>query len=147
MTRPKFVNRRAGYLVKRVQVALRVAMDRALESEGLTTPQYAVLSALQKAPGLSNAELARRAFVTPQTMIRIVSSLEERGLVTRVEHPSHGRILETRLAAAGQKAVNACHQRVKRVENRMEGDLSETERRTLVDLLERCAVALGEGDE
>ena len=147
MTRPKFVDRRAGYLVKRVQVALRVAMDRALESEGLTTPQYAVLSALQKAPGLSNAELARRAFVTPQTMIRIVSSLEERGLVTRVEHPSHGRILETRLAAAGQKAVNACHQRVKRVENRMEGDLSETERRTLVDLLERCAVALGEGDE
>lgn len=147
MTRPKFVDRRAGYLVKRVQVALRVAMDRALESDGLTTPQYAVLSALQKAPGLSNAELARRAFVTPQTMIRIVSSLEERGLVTRVEHPSHGRILETRLAAAGQKAVNACHQRVKRVENRMEGDLSETERRTLVDLLERCAVALGEGDE
>lgn len=147
MTRPKFVDRRAGYLVKRVQVALRVAMDRALESKGLTTPQYAVLSALQKAPGLSNAELARRAFVTPQTMIRIVSSLEERGLVTRVEHPSHGRILETRLAAAGQKAVNACHQRVKRVENRMEGDLSETERRTLVDLLERCAVALGEGDE
>lgn len=147
MTRPKFVDRRAGYLVKRVQVALRVAMDRALESEGLTTPQYAVLSALQKAPGLSNAELARRAFVTPQTMIRIVSSLEERGLVTRVEHPSHGRILETRLAAAGQKAVNACHQRVKRVENRMEGDLSETERQTLVDLLERCAVALGEGDE
>lgn len=147
MTRPKFVDRRAGYLVKRVQAALRAAMDRALESEGLTTPQYAVLSALQKAPGLSSAELARRAFVTPQTMIRIVSGLEERGLVTRVEHPSHGRILETRLAAAGQKAVNACHQRVKRVENRMEGDLSETERRTLVDLLERCAVALGEGDE
>lgn len=128
-------------------MALRVALDRALESEGLTAPQYAVLSALQKAPGLSNAELARRAFVTPQTMIRIVSSLEERGLVTRVEHSSHGRILETRLAAAGQKAVNACHQQVKRVENRMEGNLSKTERRTLVDLLERCAVALGEGDE
>jgi hypothetical protein len=29
----------------------------------------------------------------------------------------------------------------------MEGDLSETERRTLADLLERCAVALGEIDE
>ena len=147
MSKSKFVDRRAGYLVKRVQVALRSAMDRALLSEDLTTPQYAVLSALQKAPGLSNAELARRSFVTPQTMIRIVASLEDKGLVTRVAHPSHGRILEASLTAAGEKTVNACHQRVKRVENRMEGDLSETERRTLADLLERCAVALGESDE
>ena len=147
MSKSKFVDRRAGYLVKRVQVALRSAMDRALLSEDLTTPQYAVLSALQKAPGLSNAELARRSFVTPQTMIRIVASLEDKGLVTRVEHPWHGRILEASLTAAGEKTVNACHQRVKRVENRMEGDLSETERRTLADLLERCAVALGESDE
>ena len=147
MSKSKFVDRRAGYLVKRVQVALRSAMDRALLSDDLTTPQYAVLSALQKAPGLSNAELARRSFVTPQTMIRIVASLEDKGLVTRVEHPWHGRILEASLTAAGEKTVNACHQRVKRVENRMEGDLSETERRTLADLLERCAVALGESDE
>ena len=147
MSKSKFVDRRAGYLVKRVQVALRSAMDRALLSEDLTTPQYAVLSALQKAPGLSNAELARRSFVTPQTMIRIVASLEDKGFVTRVAHPSHGRILEASLTAAGEKTVNACHQRVKRVENRMEGDLSETERRTLADLLERCAGALGESDE
>jgi DNA-binding MarR family transcriptional regulator len=97
-----------------------------------------------EAPGLSNAELARRSFVTPQTMIRIVAGLEDKGLVTRVEHPSHGRILEVSLTAAGEKTVNSCHQRVKRVEHRMEGDLSETEGRTLADLLERCAVALGE---
>jgi DNA-binding MarR family transcriptional regulator len=147
MSTSKFVDSRVGYLVKRVQAALRSAMDRALLPQDLTTPQYAVLSALQKAPGLSNAELARRSFVTPQTMIRIVSSLEEKGFVTRVEHPSHGRILTTTLSAAGQKAVNACHQSVKRVENRMESDLSETERRTLADLLARCAVALGEVDE
>ena len=83
MSKSRFVDRRAGYLVKRVQVALRSAMDRALLSEDLTTPQYGVLSALQKAPGLSNAELARRSFVTPQTMIRIVASLEDKGLVTR----------------------------------------------------------------
>jgi hypothetical protein len=29
----------------------------------------------------------------------------------------------------------------------MQGELSETERRTLADLLERCAGALGESDE
>jgi hypothetical protein len=48
----------------------------------------------------------------------------------------------------GFKALNACHQRVKRVENRMENDLiSETERHTLADLLERCALSLGESDD
>jgi DNA-binding MarR family transcriptional regulator len=49
---------------KRVQAGLRSGMDRALETKGLTTPQYAALSALERESGLSNAELARRSFVT-----------------------------------------------------------------------------------
>jgi len=35
---------------------------------GVTTPQYSVLSAIAAYPGVSNARLARLAFVTPQTV-------------------------------------------------------------------------------
>jgi DNA-binding MarR family transcriptional regulator len=138
------MDRRVGYLLKRAQAALRAEMDKGLGRHGLTTPQYAALSALESAPGLSNAELARRSFVTPQTMIRIVAGLEEKGLVTRKDHPSHGRILEATLTTAGARAVKNCHAIVNGVEERMLSGLPDGERQTLARLLETCAHALGQ---
>jgi DNA-binding MarR family transcriptional regulator len=146
MSRETFVDRRIGYLLKRAQAALRAEMDERLARHGLTTPQYSALAALDIAPGLSNAELARRSFVTPQTMIRIVAGLEEKGLVTRSEHASHGRILEATLTANGRRVVRVCHEVVNGVERRMLDALSEAERNTLARLLVSCADAL-EGNE
>jgi hypothetical protein len=60
---------RVGYQLKRAEHALRLEMDGALRDMGLTTPQYAALSVLGDEPGLSGAELARRCFVTPQTIM------------------------------------------------------------------------------
>jgi len=134
---------RIGYMLKRVQAALRGRMDEELGPQGLTGPQYAVLSALEREPGLSNAELARRAFVTPQTMVRIVENLEARGLLVRHAHPSHGRLLPASLTRRGERLVAAGHAGVGEVERRMLASLAEEERRQLLDLLLRCAVALG----
>ena len=58
-------HKKIGYQLKRLQSLLRARMDAALDERGLTTPQYAALSAIEAAPGLSNAALARRSFVTP----------------------------------------------------------------------------------
>ena len=60
---------RLGYVLKIAQHALRLMMDKQLESVGLTTPQYNVLAAVQSEPGISNATLARAAFVTAQSMV------------------------------------------------------------------------------
>ena len=133
---------RAGYALKRLQVALRTRMDDVLSHEGLTTPQYSALSALEQEAGLSNAELARRSFVTPQTMIRILDLLEAAGLLARVAHPTHGRVLQVVLTEAGQARVAACHAGVNAVEAQMLGPLSTAERVQLNDLLGRCAEAL-----
>jgi hypothetical protein len=43
-------------------------LPSATRGHGATLAQYAVLTALDEEPGLSSAGLARRAFVTPQTM-------------------------------------------------------------------------------
>ena len=134
---------RIGYMLKRVQAGLRGRMDEALGPQGLTGPQYAVLSALERAPGLSNAELARRAFVTPQTMVRIVEHLEGSGLLVRHAHPSHGRLLPASLTRRGERLVAAGHAGVAEVEGQMLAGLAEEERRQLLDLLLRCAVSLG----
>ena len=53
-----------GYHMKRAQHALRIEMDEALREVGMTTAQYAALSTLEAATGLSAAELARGSSVT-----------------------------------------------------------------------------------
>ncbi len=140
------VEDRVGYLLKEAQHALRTAMDRALRERGLTTPQYAVLSALDNQPGLSNAELARRAFVTPQTMNAIVVLLERAGLVERRPHARHGRVLTTVLTPVGADLVLSSHEAVGRVEEQMLAPLSDAERAQLARLLSTCAKAFRTGN-
>lgn len=78
-------------------------------------------------------------------MIRIVTGLAERGLITRKEHPTHGRILPAALTPEGLRKVQACHAMVLDVERRMLAPFSGSERRTLAQLLQKCAEALSEG--
>ena len=131
-----------GYLLKRAQHALRTEMDRSLNLQGLTTPQYVVLAALESYPGISSAELARRCFVTPQTMFRLVAGLTQRGLVSRRALPTHGRSLPADLTPEGLRKVRACHSRATEVERRMLAPLSGVERRLLARMLRECAEAL-----
>jgi len=131
-----------GYLLKNAQQALRAAMDTALRGLGITTPQYAALTFLDESPGLSSAQLARRAFVTPQTMNRIVANLEAAGLIARGPHPELGRVLQASLTPQGRKLLTECHRRVQQVESQMVADLTPAERQQLAGLLQRCADAL-----
>jgi DNA-binding MarR family transcriptional regulator len=76
-----------------------------LAAHGLSVAEFTCLSVLHRAPGLSNAELARRSLVTPQSMNEVLSKLELRGLIERRSAPEHGRILRTELTTAGQALI------------------------------------------
>jgi DNA-binding MarR family transcriptional regulator len=133
---------RVGYELKRAQQAFCLVVDEALRQVGLTTAQYAVLGFLEDAGALSSAELARRCYVTPQTMNQLVASLDARGLIRRAAHPWHRRILQTSLTEQGRLLVAQAHQLVGAVEARMTAGLSEGERQQLIALLDACATAL-----
>lgn len=131
-----------GYELKRAQHALRLRLDEALRGLGLTAPQYAVLAALQAGPGLSGAELARRGFVTPQTMNGILTTLEGRGLVERRAHPVHGRILQAHLTEEGGKLAERADRASEEVNRRMLSGLNAEERRRFLEALRGCVGAL-----
>lgn len=133
---------RIGYQLKRAHQTFCQVVDEALRQVGLTTSQYAVLGFLEDTGALSSAELARRCYVTPQTMNQLVAGLEARSLVHRVAHPSHRRILPTSLTEQGRRVVAAAHELVGAVEARMTAELSEDERHQLTRLLDACATAL-----
>jgi DNA-binding MarR family transcriptional regulator len=117
-------------------------MDEALRGLGLTTPQYAALSALEAEPGMSGAQLARWAFVTPQTMNGILTNLEGRALISRRPHPEHGRILMAFLTASGQESLREAHRAVVEIEESMLSGLTEGDRAQLATTLRQLADAL-----
>jgi len=85
----------------------------------LTTPQYAVLAFLEVEAGASNAALARRVFVTPQTMQAILVALERSGFVARTPHPEPGRVQTTELTALGRGVLEAASGIVADAETRL----------------------------
>jgi DNA-binding MarR family transcriptional regulator len=127
----------AGYLIKEVQHLMRRRMDQALEHLSVTTPQFAALTWLQRAPGLSNAELAQRCFVTPQTMNLIVQKLEERGQVVRAGAPSHRKRLPLALTAEGASVLGRAQSELVQVERGLLGVLSKKELQALVSALKK----------
>ncbi len=113
-------------------------LDKALRELGLTTPQYATLSALEESPGLSGAALARHSFVTPPTMNGIVTNLETTGLVVRRSHPKHGRVLQAYLTEEGVGLVVQAHRVVEAIEERI---LSARARKSDAGLWMGCVVS------
>ena len=137
---------RLSYRLKRTQHALRTRSDRALAPIGVTTPQYVALATLDDTPRLSAADLARRCFVTQQTMNAMVLDLERRGLLARRAHPAHARILETTLTPRGTALLRRARTRVLAIDDRMTAGLSPSERTQLGELLDRCAEALDDSE-
>lgn len=138
------VENRLGYLLKQTQHRLRAVMDEQLAELELTTPQYAALVGVEEEPGLSNAKLARRCFVTPQTMHRIVGRLEKADRLRRSPHPDHGRIQQLYLTPAGRSLLKSAHRVVRAIEKKMTAALSPQETRHAARALRKCLAALEE---
>lgn len=119
-------------------------MDELLQPLSLTAPQYNVLSAVQLNPGISNAMLARGAFVTAQSMHGIVANLEHLGLIKREVHPTHGRIRRSQLTANGRDLLEKAHAVLGGIDKTMTLGFNDTERKLLRCLLEKCAENLSE---
>ncbi|MBW0116682.1 MarR family winged helix-turn-helix transcriptional regulator [Pseudonocardia abyssalis] len=127
-----------GYVLKQVASALRSGMDAALRPLDLTVPQYACLELLGQRPGLSNAELARGAFVTRQSMNGVLRGLQDRGLVTRADTADHGRARPAELTDTGRTRLTAASVAVHAVEEDLLRPLPPERRRRLLDDLTAC---------
>lgn len=133
------------YAVKQVELAVRAHLDELLRPSGTTVLQYTALTVLARRDGLTSAELARNAFVTPQSMGDLVTALERRDLVTRHRDPRHARRLLISLTPAGQDLLVRMESQVRALEERMLGELTAGERTELRDYLNRCRSALADG--
>ncbi len=127
-----------GYVLKQVHASLRTAMDETLRPLDLTVPQYACLELLGQDPGLSNSELARRAFVTRQSMNLVLRRLQERGLLTRPDQAPYGRALPSELTQDGLDILRQASIAVRAVEKQLFAPLAPEQQRRLREDLAAC---------
>jgi DNA-binding MarR family transcriptional regulator len=143
--RVKAARLRLSYVIARLDRAVRRGIEERLAPFELTVPQFTALSVLLRRSGLSNAQLARRSYITPQSMHDVVLALERRGLVQRRQDPAHKKILRTTLTAKGRRVVERCEAAVAAMEDEMLGALDLDARERLIYDLASCVHALGAG--
>ncbi len=131
-----------GYLVKQVQAEFKVKMDGVLSRYDLTASSYAALFHLEagERDEMSNADLAREAWVTPQTMHRISTRLAEDGFIE--EASREGRAVKYRITEEGLEKFQAADDEVKRLEAAMLAGLDEGDVEKLREGLRVCMVNL-----
>jgi DNA-binding MarR family transcriptional regulator len=131
-----------AYLLRQAHAATRLAMERALADVGVTPPQFVVLTMLRAYPGLSGAELARVALLTPQTVGVIIRNLERDGAIRKTAHPVHGRVLQWTLTRRGNTLLGKCRRHANALERRLTTGLSAKAQVTVRRWLSKIATDL-----
>ena len=136
-----------GFLLKSLQHTLRQRIDEALRKQGveLSFAQFAALFNLHSDSGVTGARLARRAFVSAQTMNSALRALEQDGYIERRPHPQSRRADSWSLTEAGLTELKRARQVGQSVFERMLSTFNTKETAAFEDYLRRCIVAL-DGD-
>lgn len=133
-----------AYLLRQAQAATRLTLERRFAGLGVTPPQFAVLTMLRAYPGLSGADLARVALLTPQTVGVITRNLERSGAIRKTPHPVHGRVLQWTLTRRGGTLLDKSRRPVQALERRMLAGLSAKSQATVRRWLSKIAADLAQ---
>jgi DNA-binding MarR family transcriptional regulator len=128
----------AGQLFFRLWRVSHTRTAQALESLGLTTALFALLSLLGTREGAIQQELGSAMGVDPSTMVSLIDQLEGAGLAKRRPRPTDRRAREVVITPKGRRVLERARQLALRVEDEVLRGLSAAERRQMLALLRRA---------
>jgi MarR family transcriptional regulator, organic hydroperoxide resistance regulator len=137
-------SKRALQSMKRIMQHFRTRMDEELRPQAVTTAQLQVLFAVRKAPGSSGAQLARRCYVTPQTVQALLKHLEDGGFIVRGKDPVNDRIVTAHVTPAGERLAQSVEKIGQVMQEHLWQGISDRELKRLNDLLARCLENVGD---
>ncbi len=114
-------------------------MTEALAPVGLTLAQFTALSVLDARGEASNAQLAERSFITPQSANEVMSAMTARNWITREPDPNHGRIVVLRLTEEGRRVLRLGMDVVRTIEDQMVKDIQAADTTLVQNCLEMFA--------
>jgi MarR family transcriptional regulator, lower aerobic nicotinate degradation pathway regulator len=135
------VSEYAGQLFFRLWRASHTQTAAALESVGLTTALFSVLSFLLARGAAIQQEIGAAIGIDPSTMVALIDELESAGLAKRRPHPNDRRAREVMITAKGRRTAERGRALARKVEDAVLQGLGPDERRRLMKLLRKALAA------
>jgi DNA-binding MarR family transcriptional regulator len=107
-----------GYQVRRLYQAYLAVWVRAVDPT-LTGPQFAVLTAVDAAPGHDQRSMASAVALDTSTMADVARRLEGRGLIVRRTAADDGRRKLLYLTEEGAKTLHDANKRARQLDQRL----------------------------
>ncbi|MFG2376781.1 MarR family winged helix-turn-helix transcriptional regulator [Streptomyces sp. NPDC048504] len=127
-----------GYQVRRLYQAYLAAWIRAVDPT-LTGPQFAVLQAVEAAPGSDQRSMAAAVSLDTSTMADVARRLENRGLIVRRTAADDGRRKLLHLTEEGERTLHEANLRARRLDERLLAPFGPERREEIMHLLTSLA--------
>jgi DNA-binding MarR family transcriptional regulator len=135
-----------SYAIARLQQRILAGVTERVAPHGLTTLQFTTLSVLNRhGSPLSTSQLARRAFMTPQSMSEVIHALEGKGYIKRNPHPNHRRTLPATLTPKGRRVLGECEKSVAEYEDSMLCGFTPEDRKAFAEMVKAAVRNLDGG--
>lgn len=126
-----------GYHLRRAQVHLFADFARTMAEAQMTPGQFGVVSLIGANPGLTQSALARAVGIERSTMVAVIDTLQERGMVERKPSPVDRRSYALVLTGNGENLMERLLPMVRAHERNVARNLSVAEKERLIELLMR----------
>ncbi|MFY9210933.1 MAG: MarR family transcriptional regulator [Aestuariivita sp.] len=132
-----------GHLIRRLnQISVALFAEHMNRSGlSLTPVQFAALSAVASHPGIDQASVAGLVAYDRATLGKVIDKLEERGFMRRATSPKDRRAKALELTEAGHELLKAARPVVLALQPDILTGLSEEERQTFLNLIEKITMA------
>lgn len=133
-----------GFALRHLMQTFRQTVEAAIRERGLdlSFAHGMVLKTLAREPGISGAQLARRASVTAQSMNGLLHGMESTGLIVREKHPENRRTDCWFMTRNGFRQIEQAGDIIEEIASRMLAGISKADAARLTELLQECASAL-----
>lgn len=140
----KTIPESVGYLLAQVCKSHRYAVDASLNEIGLHVGQEMILAYLWDEDGRSQSQLAGALCVEPPTVTKMLTRMEQRGLIERRADPADARVSRVYLTDASRRLHGDVNAAWDAVETRLLRGLSADEQTALRRLLQTLLNNLSE---
>jgi DNA-binding MarR family transcriptional regulator len=137
------LDERIPFLLSQLGSHVAGEFQRRMSDIGAEPRTYAVLMALATEDGQSQRQLSARLGIHRNAMVTLIDSLEADGLVKRMAHPDDRRAFAITLTDQARRLLPDLEKAGRAMEVTVTAPLSDVERDTLRELLQRIAGAAG----
>lgn len=126
-----------GYNARRAALTIIELFLERMAKFGLRPVDFSVMSTIHHNPGVTSRQLCAALSLLPPNLVGLIQSLEARGLIRRVPHPTDGRAMGLHPTPEGAALMVQAEQAATDLEIEKSSRLTATQRKTLLELLQK----------